>query len=142
MAEHLRALVVVLVLSGGFFWVVRPAAMQWVAEETFLRWRNVWLLSTLVLFLSHSIWICILLLAVLYLTYRRKEVHVLGLYFLVLFVAPSIPAVIPGFGILDHFWEINHYRLLGVTVLLPAAIALFLRSSTPRMGNSPVDWMV
>ena len=140
--EHLRALVAVLFLGGGFFWAVRPAAVQWVSDATFLRWRNVWLLSTLILFLSNSIWICILLYAALYLTYRRKEVHLLGLYFAVLFVAPYIPAVIPGFGILDHFWEINHYRLLGVTLLLPAAIALFLRASTPRMGSSPVDWMV
>lgn len=142
MPEHLRALLVVLFLSGGFFWAVRPAAVQWVSDATFLRWRNVWLLSTLILFLSHSIWICILLHAALYLTYRRKEVHLLGLYFVVLFVAPPIPVVIPGFGILDHFWEINHYRLLGLTLLLPAAIALFLRASTPRMGSSPVDWMV
>jgi len=142
MPEHLRALVVVLVLSGGFFLAVRPVALHWVAEGTFLRWRNVWLLSTLILFLSHSIWVCMLLLATLYLIYRRKEVHVLGLYFLVLFIAPPLPAVIPGFGILDHFWELNHYRLLGLTLLFPAAIALFLRSSTPRMGSSPVDWMV
>ncbi len=142
MPEHLRALVVVFTLGFGLFHATRAAVLPLVSGDTFGRWRNLWLLSTLVLFLSHNIWVCIALLVGLLLAYRRREAHVMGLYFVVLFVAPPAPVVIPGFGILDHFWVLDHYRLLGLTLLLPTAISLFQRSSTPRLGSSPVDWMV
>lgn len=129
-------------LSLGFFYAARGALSQLLTEETFKRWRNLWLAATLVLFLSHSVWLCIFLFASILLAYRRREAHVMGLYFVLLFVAPQAPAEIPGLGIIDHIWVLDHYRLLGVTLLLPAALSLFQRTTTARWGSSPVDWMV
>jgi hypothetical protein len=142
MPEHIRALVVVVVLGMGVFVAARSAAIQLVPEITFKRWRNLWLLSTLALFLSHNIWLCMMLMASLLLVYSRKESHVMGLYLVLLFVAPPAPATIPGFGIIDHFWTLDHYRLLALTLLLPAALSLAQRGTTLRLGGSPVDRMV
>ncbi len=142
MAEHLRALAILAVLSVAYFHAARGALSQLLPEEIFKRWRNLWLLATLVLFLSHSIWLFMLGLGTVLLIARRREAHVLGLYFAMLFVAPPAPAVIPGFGIIEHLWVLDHYRLLGLTLLLPAAVALLQRPSTARLGSSKVDWMI
>ena len=40
MAEHLRALVVLMILGVGYFYAARGALSQLLAEETFKRWRN------------------------------------------------------------------------------------------------------
>ncbi len=142
MAEHVRALIVLMALSLVFFQVARGAVSHLLPEATFRRWRNLWVAATLVLFLSNSVWVCILVTGTLLLVYRRREEHVMGLYFVLLFVSPPVPAEIPGLGIIDHLWVLDHYRLLGVTLLLPVALVLFQRASTPRIGSSPVDWWV
>lgn len=142
MPEHIRALVVVLALGMGVFVAARGAVVQTVPAATYKRWRNLWLLSTLTLFLSHDVWLCLALMSGLLLAYRRKEAHVVGLYFVVLFVAPPASVMIPGLGIIDHLWALDHYRLLALMLLLPTALALAQRGSTQRLGGSPVDWMV
>jgi len=143
MPEHILALLVVLVLSVSVFVIARGAVVQQlVPEATFIRWRNLWLLSTLVLFLSHSIWLCLLLLAVMQLIQRRREAHVMGLYFVMLFVVPPFSVTIPGFGIIQTFWTLDHYRVLALTLLLPSALSLFRLKTTLRLGGSPVDWMI
>lgn len=142
MAEYLRALLVLMIFGAGYFYVARGALAQLIPDATFKRWRNAWVLSTLVLFLSHSVWVCVVLFAAILIAYRGREAHVMGLYFVLIFVSPPAPAEIPGFGIVDHLWVLNHYRLLAIILLLPAAISLFQRSTTIRLGRSPVDWMV
>lgn len=142
MAEHLRALVVVLFLGVGFFYAARGVLPQLVGEQTYKRWRTLWLVATVVVFLSHDLLLCFLVLSAILLSYRRREIHVMGLYFVLLFVAPPAPTEIPGLGIIDHLWVVHHYRLLAVVLLLPAAVSLLQRSTTARLGTSPVDWMV
>lgn len=140
MAEHLRALIVLMAFSLVFFQVARGAISQLIPETTFLRWRNLWVVATLVLFFSYSVWVCLLVTGALLLVYRRREEYVMGLYFVLLFVSPPVPAEISGLGIIDHLWVLDHYRLLGLTLLLPVALVLLQRASTPRLGSSPVDW--
>lgn len=142
MAEHVRALIVLLALSLVFFLIARGAVTQLLPEATFKRWRNLWVVATLVLFLSNSVWVCVLATGALLLIFRRREEHVMGLYFVLLFVSPPVPAEIPGLGIIDHLWVLDHYRLLSLTLLLPVALVLLQRASTPRLGSSPVDWWV
>ena len=78
MAEHVRALIVLMALSLVFFQVVRGAVSQLIPEATFRRWRNLWVAATLALFLSNSVWVCILVTGALLLLYRRREEHVMG----------------------------------------------------------------
>ena len=135
-------MVVLTVLGAGYFYAARGALLQLLPEETFKRWRNLWLAATLVLFLSHSIWIWMLVLGAILLAYRRREAHLMGLYLVLLFVAPPAQVEIPGLGIIDHLWVLDHYRFLALTLLLPAALSLIQRTTTARLGSSPVDWMV
>lgn len=142
MPEHIRALVVVLLLAVTFFHFAKRALPDILPEDTFKRWRNLWLLATVALFVSHSVWICFIVVGAVLLIARKREPHVMGLYFFLLFVLPPVPAVIGGLGIIDHFWVVDPYRLLALTLLLPTALSLAQMNSTPRIGTSPVDWLV
>jgi hypothetical protein len=143
MPEHIRALLVVLVFSASVFVIARGAAVQQLLPEaTFKRWRNLWFLSTFAVFLSHNAWLCLLLFSAISLSQRRREPHVVGLYFILLFVVPPFSKTIPGFGILDHFWTLDPYRLLALTLLLPTALSLAQQKTTLRLGGSRVDRMV
>lgn len=142
MPEHLQALVVVLTLSVAVFFFARTALVQVVDAKTFSRWRILWVFMTLALFLAHNYWLYVLMVAAYALVVARKEVHVMGVYFLLLFVAPPAGIEVPGMGVVNHLLILTQYRLLALVLLLPAAIALLQRSSTLKWGRSPVDWMV
>ncbi|PKO70019.1 MAG: ligase [Betaproteobacteria bacterium HGW-Betaproteobacteria-16] len=142
MPEHLRALMVVLALSVAVLHFARPALVQVVDAKTFSRWRMLWVFMTLALFLAHSFWLYVLMVAAYALVMARREAQVMGVYFLLLFVAPPAGTEVPGMGLVNYILNLNQYRLLALVLLLPAAIALFQRSSTLKWGKSSVDWMV
>ncbi|TNF57183.1 MAG: O-antigen ligase domain-containing protein, partial [Burkholderiales bacterium] len=95
MPEHLRALVVILVIATAVFHVARPVAVQVVPAETFARWRMAWFGLTLALFLSHNFWVYALLLVVWVRYLASREQHVVGLFLILLFVAPPSTVNIP-----------------------------------------------
>jgi hypothetical protein len=140
MPEHLRALVVILFLSGLVFFLARPVMIQIIPESTFSRWRRLWFFTSVVWFLAFSFWVYALVMAFALTLARKKEDQVLGLYFLLLMAAPAIAVPIPAFGLIDHLFPLDHYRLLALTLLLPAALALMRLPGTIRFGRSPVDW--
>lgn len=140
MPEHLRALVVILVLAGVTFHFARPlacaVAMQ---DEDFVRRRNLWFALTLTAFLAHNFWIFILLAAALLVFAAPHEPNKLALYFFVLFAVPAISAEIPGFGLVEHFFAIDYLRLLALAILLPAWLVLRLRPDSEPFGRSSAD---
>lgn len=142
MPEHIRALVVVLLVSSVVWLFVRPAIVQIITPATFSRWRTLWYITTLAWFLSHSFWIFVCIVTVVLLAVGRHEKHVLGLYLLLLLAAPATAAPIPGLGIIDHIFMLDHYRLLALVLLLPCARRLSRRPSTVSFLRSPVDWLV
>lgn len=149
MPEHIRALVVVLALflaasyiAGGLF------AERLAGKKSFALRRVAWITVTLVLFLAPDFWIyCAIAAALLYLLSRR-DINPLGFYCALLFVAPPFEREIPGIGPIDHFFALNHYRLLNLCVLLPFAIRL--RSAVDRSEkkgnasayNSYTAWLI
>ena len=72
----------------------------------------------------------------------RREAHVFGMYLLLLLAAPPAQTAIPGFGVVDHLFILDHYRLLALALLLPCALRLAQRNSTPRYFRAPMDIMV
>ena len=142
MPEHIRALVAVLVLGGLVFLLARPAMIRIVSQDTYVRWRRYWFITTAAWFLSHSFWIYVGVMALMLFRAGKREPHVFGLYLLLLMAAPQAQTPIPGFGIVDHIFMLDHYRLLSLALLLPCALRLSRRATTARLMSSPVDWMV
>ena len=140
MPEHLRALVVILLLASVTFALARaPACAAAMKDEDFVRRRNVWFALTLAVFLAHNFWIFILFAAALLLLTVPSESNKLALYFFVLFAVPAIDAEIPGFGIVEHFFSIDYLRLLALAILLPAWLVLRIRPDAEPLGRSSAD---
>lgn len=142
MPEQIRALIVVLVLGSLVWWLARPAMVQVVPSATFTNWRRGWYVVTLAWFLSPNFWVYAGVLTVMVNVAGRREPHVFGLYMLLLLAAPPVTTAIPGFGLVNYLFTLDHYRLLALALLLPWAWRLSRDGSSARYFQSPLDGLV
>lgn len=115
-----KQLIVVLVAGSAVFHFVRPYAIRFSSEIDFNRRRNVWLILSVVVFLSPNFWLFVLLAAPLLAWAGRKDANPLALYLLLMQAAPAVPVNVPMIGI-NGLLELDYYRLLSFCVLIPAA---------------------
>jgi O-antigen ligase len=142
MPEHLKALLVILVLGGAVLFVSASAAREvGICEGDFARRRNMWLALTLLAFLSGGFWTYIIFGFIASWIAARREQNPIALYVLLLFAAPPLEKQILGFGPIDHFFSINHYRMLNLAVLLPVGLRLLRPRRTDRPARI-TDWLV
>ena len=143
MPEHLRALVVILVLASAVFVLAKaPACAVACTPGDFERRRNLWFGITLAAFLAHNFWIFIVVAAALLLLSARREPNALAMYFFVLFAVPAIGAEITGLGLIDHFFSIDYIRLLALAVLLPAFVSLCKQPDVEPFGRTLPDKLI
>jgi O-antigen ligase len=140
MPEHLKALVVIMVLAPVVFVLAnRPVTAVAMAPEDFSRRRNLWLLITAIAFLAHNFWIYIIAAGLLLLATTAREPNKLALYYFLLFAVPALPARVTGLGVINYFFTIDYLRLLSLTVLLPAFLALRSQPDVDRFGRLLTD---
>lgn len=140
MPEHLRALVVILVLASVIFsFAKRPLCAVAMTREDFVRRRNLWFAVTLIAFLAHNFWVYVVGVGVLLWRAAGNEHNRLALYFALLFAVPPIAAVIGGAGIIEQVFSIHYLRLLGLVILLPMWWTLRRRVDVPRFGTTTAD---
>ncbi|MFY0729827.1 O-antigen ligase family protein [Pseudomonas sp. NFX15] len=139
MPEHFRALVVILVLAGIVFVMARRPAADVISDRNFTRRRNLWFVLTLLAFVSHSFWVYAGIAAVILTVARKSERNPVALFFFLLFLIPPAPVEIPGFGLINYFFALDHVRLLALCLLLPAYIALRKRSDSVPFGRTWPD---
>ena len=143
MPEHLRALVVILVLATVVFSFAKaPACALAMTSENFQRRRNLWFGITLAAFLAHNFWIFIIVTAALLLFTLPREPSKLAMFYFLLFAVPAISEQITGLSIIGHFFTINYLRLLALAVLLPAFLSLRTQPGVERFGRSIPDKLV
>lgn len=139
MPEHIRALIVILVLAGTVFTLARRPAKDLIPYNDFTRRRNLWFVLTLLVFFAHSFWVYAAVAAVVLTVARKRERNPMALFFMLLFLAPPASAQIPGMGVINYFFDLNHIRLLSLCVLLPAFFVLRRRSDTLPFGRTWPD---
>jgi O-antigen ligase len=139
MPEHFRALIVILVLAGIVFVIARRPAADVIPDRDFTRRRNLWFVLTLLAFFSHSFWVYAAITAVILTFAGKRERNPLALFFFLLFLIPPAAVQIPGFGLINYFFALNHVRLLALCVLLPAFFALRKRADTVPFGRTWPD---
>lgn len=139
MPDHLRALVVILIVATLIFVGARIATSTLMANADFIRRRNIWLALTLVSYLSHSFWVCLLVVAVLLSRAFAREHNPLALYFFVLFAIPPLADNLPGLGIVNYLFSIDYLRVLSLAVLFPAARQLLRDRDSLPVGRGICD---
>lgn len=140
MPEYIRSLIVILAIGSTVFWLARPALVGGTVEEsTFVRDWKIWLTITCIAFLAQSFWIYLAITGAYLVHQRRQHDNGLALYMLVIFAVAPLEVMIPGIGPIDHIIFINHYRLISLCVLLPAAIHLRQTRWQRQRGSRSVD---
>jgi hypothetical protein len=136
MKEHFSALVYILLIAGACFLVMaKPLTARLMAPADFARRRNLWIAVTVATFLAHNFWLATLASALIVGFGSRREQNPAALYCVLLFAVPQFDTQIPGFGVVNYLFEINHPRMLALVLLLPAALRLAgqARAPNPRL---------
>lgn len=139
MPEHIRALIVVLVLSTVVFAFAHRPACAISGARDFTRRRNLWFALTLTAFLAYSFWVYALIAIPLLIYAFSRETYPPALFFFILFVLPMDTISIPGMGLINYFFDLSHARILELVILLPAFFALLRRGDTPVFGRTGPD---
>jgi hypothetical protein len=139
MIQDLKALVVVLGLSLPVWWFARRHFAQFSSLEVFDRRRNVWLAITVIAFVAPNIWIYAMFAVPIMVWAGQRDPNPAALCLLLFYAVPPASVPIPAF-VINEFFNISHLRLLGFTVLLPAALAHHKASaSRGRSGPDVMD---
>jgi O-antigen ligase len=139
MPEHLRALIVILLLAIFTFTFAKKMLESLISPQQFKRWRNAWLIVTLIVFLAGNFWVYALVGALFLWFISKREENKFAFFFVLLFAAPNLSAHIPGFGLLNFLFTIDYVRLLSFTILLPAYLSLRKKSDTLAFGKNWPD---
>ena len=139
MPEHLKALIVILVLATTVFAFAHQPACAIAKVGDYTRRRNLWFAFTLAAFLSYNFWLYTLIAIPLLIYANRRETNPPALFFFILFVLPVATVPIPGMGLINFFFELSHVRILELLVLLPTFFVLIRQRSAFRFGRTWPD---
>lgn len=143
MPEHLRSMVVVLVLATVVLTFAKaPACAVASTAGDFARRRNLWIGLTLILFFAHNYWIYIVLAGALLLFVQAREPNKMAMYFFVLLAVPAIPAKVPALGIVNFLFDMHYIRLLALVVLFPAFLSLRKQPGVEPFGRLLPDKLI
>lgn len=132
MLTNLKALVLVLSVALTVFVLAKPFCLRFMAESDFDRRRFVWVALTIVAFASPSFWPFALAALPLLAWCASKDANPVALWVLTQFlIPPNVGAEIPVVGI-NKLFELDHFRILALAVLVPAAWRLFRSGGGPR----------
>lgn len=124
MVTNLKALLVVMVMALAVFHFSKPICLSFMDEADFKLRRNVWVFLTAVAFISPNFWIFIIVASLAYAWAGRKDKNPIALYVLMLHIIPPVSVDLPSV-IVNSLFEINNYRVLTLTILVPVAWRLF-----------------
>ncbi|MFT3812145.1 MAG: O-antigen ligase family protein [Acidovorax sp.] len=135
MLQNIKALIVVLTLGSFVFFFGQKIWLKMMPKEDFRLRRNTWYLLTIVAFLSPNFWIFFFIAAPVMVRAGQRDSNPLALYVFLSHIVPPTNVLIPMVGI-NYLFDINIYRLLVLTILLPYSIKLF-NTRSPRYPGQP-----
>jgi hypothetical protein len=140
MPEHLKALIVLLVLGGAACIASKKFIVELGMSQEDFDFRCKCLGATVAgVFLSSSFWLAMVIVSAIGLIALKREKNPIALYFLLIFSMPLITDGISGLGIINHLFQLNHARALSIVLLLPAAYTLATDKTKAPLGSLVVD---
>lgn len=139
MPEHIRSLIVILLLASVIFVIAHRTASEILEAHNYTRRRNLWIALTIVAFVSGSFWIYIFIASILIIYTKRNDPQPLSLFLFTLLVLPMATIQIPGMGIINYVFELSHARLLSLVLLLPMFLALRKQKEITPFGKLAAD---
>lgn len=120
MPVHLRAYILIVLLSSISFWIMAKLKPFPIDDSQYKTWAGYWIALTSFAFLAHNYWLFVLVATMFYIITLPKNIEAkLAAYFLLLPALPFLGKSIPGMAGLRILFIMSHPRLLAITVLLP-----------------------
>lgn len=144
MPVNLKALIVVLALSGLVFALGKRTALHFTEEDDFARRRNIWFALSAAAFLAPNIWLFTLIAAPVLYWGGKRDTNPLAFYVLLMNVIPSFSIQIPTAGLgVKQLFGLDIFRILAFFVLIPAAWRLHKSDNPERIrGLQRLDLLV
>lgn len=127
MSDHFRAYVALMALTLLAFALTRWIFAGVPQIARYDSRMKAWLLVTTIAFAIPNFWFALMGVGLVYLYLQRKDPNPAAVYLMFLLALPPQTELLPGFGSLSNIISLNHYRLLGLVLLLPTAISLMTR---------------
>lgn len=130
----------ILIFATAVFYLARRSKVIFEAQnQRFQPRKRLWLFFTLAAFFAQSFWIYALVVGAGLVATRAREPNPASLFYFLLFLMPAASIPIPGFGVVNYLFELNHIRLLSLLLLLPAWLKLRHSAAVPRFGKLGPD---
>lgn len=144
MSSHYKALLIVMFVSVAVFRMTKPVFCRFMVEDDFVRRRNTWFAVTLTAFLAPEFWLYVVVAAIIIAYSARHDRNPSALYAILLFAVPPIQITIPALGVVNELFPLDHFRLLSIVVLAPAAYRLIISggSAVPKSGVRVFDTLI
>lgn len=140
MPEHLRALIVIIGLSVPLLWFApNPVCQTAITQADFKLRSNLWLFITVIAFIAHSFWAYVFISAMVLAIFGARDSNRLALFLFLLFVVPPFSAQLPGFSGINYLIDVNHPRILSLTILLPAYLSMIRDAKILPFGRTLAD---
>lgn len=123
MLQDIKTLIVVLTLGSFAFLFGQRIWLTVMSQEDFRRRRNIWYVLTIWAFLSPSFWLFCLIAIPIMVWAGQRDSNPLALYVFLLHIIPPVNFLVPMVGV-NYLFDINNYRLLTLTILLPYSMKL------------------
>jgi hypothetical protein len=143
MSEHLRAFLVILVLTVPVLWLARGTATTVaMSNGQYASLRSLWLVVTSIAFLAHDFWLYVAIVSLLLLWVKTGPEERFPRFLFLLFAVPMVSAEIPGVAGIRYIIALDHVRVLSLLLLLPAYVWLRRKPSVRPFGYYWVDRLV
>ena len=142
MPEHLRAFVVICLLMLVAYAISRRMFAHALESKFVERLYGAGFGATAIMFLAHNMWVFLGGLTLLSVLVARRLRHPVALFMFLLLLMPGFSVQVPGFGLINYLIDLNPWRILSLTLLLPAAVHLAGHSGIPRPGKLFADKIV
>lgn len=139
MPEHLRAFVVVSALMVIAYFISKKLFVRAVEPGFIPRLYGAGFAATTSMFLAHNMWLFLGGLALVSVIAARRFAHPLALFVFLFLLMPGFTVQVPGFGIINYVIDLNPWRVLALTLLLPVAVGLLGNQHMPKAGSLWAD---
>lgn len=139
MNEQIRSLVCILFFSISVFIFLKSTALLISTKDDFTRRCNLWLGLTIIIFITQSMMAYIILGSFLMLFVGSKDKNKVALFFFVVFALPPISFEIPAFGLVNFLFDIEHIRLMVLTIFFPVYFSLSQKKDSVRFLETTPD---
>lgn len=146
MPEYVRALCYVLAVAAPALFLAGRLAVPLIGAKEFRLWRNSWLATTVLAFLSNNFLTFAALVGLMTLIIQRQSRNPAMLYIVLLSAAPCVGVGVGIPGLVNRVMDLDLPRLLCLSILLPMAVSFLRDGSNTRLRGADLPllgfWML